>query len=42
MALSLHKHEMRWREKIEEILCYVDNEMSRVETLIWVKEDEDV
>ena len=42
MALSLHEHEMRRREKIEEILCYVDNEMSRVETLIWAKEDEDV
>jgi len=42
MALSLHEHEMRQREKIEEILCYVDNEMSRVETLIWAKEDEDV
>ena len=42
MALSLHEHEMRGRENIEEILCYVDNEMSRVETLIWAKEDEDV
>ena len=42
MALSLHKYEMRRREKIEEILCYVDNELSRIETLIWAKEDEDV
>ena len=42
MALSLHEHEMRQKEKIEELLRHMDNEMSRVETLIWVKEDEDV
>ena len=42
MALSLHEHEMRRKEKIEELLRHMDNEMSKVESLIWAKEDEDV
>jgi len=42
MAQSLYEHELRRKEKLENLLCHLDNEMSRVEALIWVKEFEDV
>ena len=42
MAQSLYKHELRQKEKLENLLHHLDNEMSWVEALIWVKEFEDV
>ena len=34
MAQSLYKHELRRKEKIEKLVQHLDDEMSRVETLI--------
>ena len=42
MTQSLHEHELRWKETLENLHCHLDNEMSWVEALIWVKEFEDV
>ena len=42
MAQSLYEHELRRKEKLENLLHHLDNEMSWVEALIWVKEFEDV